>query len=115
MMWPNIGLPTGLRGRLLLAFGEISIFAVLAAMAGFAALVFIRHTLEDTTGRRVPEAIGAMELLGNTDRLVAVGPALSSTANADEVSLLSARKNADSPQSTVSCAPCDRRTAIRRC
>src|SRR5437763_16520420 len=61
MIRPNICLPTGLRGRLLLAFGGISSFAVLAAIAGLVAFVSGRQSLEDTTARRVPETVGAME------------------------------------------------------
>jgi signal transduction histidine kinase/dihydroneopterin aldolase len=95
MIRPNIRLPTGLRGRLLLAFGGISSFAILAAVAGLLAFVSSRQALEDTTGRRVPETVGAMELLRHTERLVATGPALLNTASADEISAITAAKNAE--------------------
>src|SRR5271157_38168 len=95
MIRPKFRLPTGLRGRMLLAFGEITALAVLAAVAGLVALLLVRHALEDTTARRVPETIGAMELSAHTERLVAIGPALLNSTNADQISALTARKNAE--------------------
>jgi adenylate cyclase len=95
MIRPNIRLPTGLRGRLLLAFGGISSLAILAALAGFVAFVSSRQALEDTTARRVPETVGAMELLRHTERLVATGPALLNTTSADEISVTTAAKNSE--------------------
>jgi signal transduction histidine kinase len=95
MIGPNFRLPTGLWGRLLLAFGGISAFAVVAGAAGLVALFLVRHALEDATARRMPAAIGAMELSEHTARLVAIGPALLNTANADETLALAATKNAE--------------------
>jgi signal transduction histidine kinase len=95
MIRPNFRLPTGLRGRLLLAFGKITALAVLAAVAGLVALLLVRHALEDTTARRMPETIRAMQLSGHTERLIAIGPALLNGTNADEISALTARKNAE--------------------
>src|SRR5947209_3496034 len=95
MIRPISRLQPGLRGRLLLAFGGISSFAVLAAIAGLVAFVSGRQALEDTTARRVPETVGAMELLRHTERLVATGQALLNTASADEISVLTAAKNAE--------------------
>jgi signal transduction histidine kinase len=95
MIRPKIQLPTGLRGRLLLAFGGISSFAILAAVAGLVAFVSSRQALEDTTAGRVPETVGAMELLRHTERLVATGQALLNTTNADEISVITAAKNSE--------------------
>ena len=95
MIRPNIRLPTGLRGRLLLAFGGISSLAILAALAGFVAFVSSRQALEDTTARRVPETVGVMELLRHTERLVATGQALLNTTSADEISVTTAAKNSE--------------------
>ena len=95
MIRPNFSLPTGLRGRLLLAFGEITALAVLAAVAGLVALLLVRHALEDTTARRMPETVRAMELSEHAERLIAIGPALLNGASADEISALTARKNAE--------------------
>ena len=95
MIRPNFSLPTGLRGRLLLAFGEITALALLAAVAGLVALLLVRHALEDTTARRMPETVRAMELSEHAERLIAIGPALLNGANADEISALTARKNAE--------------------
>lgn len=95
MIRPNFRLPTGLRGRLLLAFGEISALAVLAAVAGLVALLLVRGALEDTTARRLPETIGAMQLSEQTERLIAIGPALLNATDAGEITAQTARKNAD--------------------
>ena len=114
MIRPNIRLPTGLRGRLLLAFGGISSFAVLAAIAGLVAFVSSRQALQDTTARRVPETVGAMELLRHTERLVATGQALLNTASADEISVLTAAKNAELAGIRRELGGCRRSMARRR-
>src|SRR5947209_13019238 len=95
MIRPISRLQPGLRGRLLLAFGGISSFAVLAAIEGLVAFVSSRQALQDTTARRVPETVGAMELLRHTERLVATGQALLNAASADEISAITAAKNSE--------------------
>jgi len=86
-------LPTGLRGRLFLAFAGISSFAILAAVAGFVAFVVARRALDDMTATRLPETLGAMEMMRHSERLVATGPALLSAANADAILAVMATKN----------------------
>jgi hypothetical protein len=114
MIGPNIRLPTGLRGRLLLAFGRISSFATLAAVAGLVAFVSSRQALEDATARRVPETVGAMELLRLTERLVATGQALLNTTSADEISEPRLRRIPNCKRYAASSARCSRSTVRRR-
>jgi PAS domain-containing protein len=95
MMGPNFRLPSGLRGRFLLAFGEIVALAVFVAAAGWAALFAAGRPLDDTRARHLSQTIGAMALSEHAGRLVAIGPALLDAANADATSALAARKNAE--------------------
>jgi hypothetical protein len=78
-------LPRGLRGRLFLAFAGISSFAILAAVAGLVAFVVARRAFDDMTATRLPETLGAMEMMRPSERLVATGPALLNAANADAI------------------------------
>jgi PAS domain-containing protein len=94
MLRPDFRLPTGLRGRLLLAFGAIGALAVVATAAGLVALLIVWR-LENTTARRMPETIAVMELSEHTEPLVPIGPALSNTTNAEQFSVLTASKNAE--------------------
>jgi len=87
-------LPTGLRGRLFLAFAGISSFAILAAVAGLVAFVASRRALDEMTATRLPETLGAMELMRHSERLVATGPALLNAANPDAILAVTATKNA---------------------
>jgi signal transduction histidine kinase len=91
---PKLRLPTGLRGRLFLAFAGISSFAILAAVAGLVAFVAARQALDQMTATRLPETLGAMELMRHSERLVATGPALLNAANADAILAVTATKNA---------------------
>jgi signal transduction histidine kinase len=87
-------LPRGLRGRLFLAFAGISSFAILAAVAGLVAFVVARRAFDDMTATRLPETLGAMEMMRPSERLVATGPALLNAANADAILAVAATKNA---------------------
>src|SRR5258708_18969593 len=80
---PKLRLPTGLRGRLFLAFAGISSFAVLAAVAGLVAFVVAPQALDEMTATRIPETLGAMEMMRHSERLVATRPALLSAAKHD--------------------------------
>jgi PAS domain-containing protein len=95
MMGPNFRLPSGLRGRFLLAFGEIVALALVAAATGWMALFVTRRALDDTTARQMPRTIAAMALSEHAGRLSAIGPALLDAASADATSALTARKNAE--------------------
>src|SRR5260370_42074225 len=90
---PKLRLPTGLRGRLFLAFAGISSFALLAAVAGLVAFVVARQALDEMTATRFPETLGAMEMMRHSERLVATGPALLSAANHDAILAVTATKN----------------------
>jgi adenylate cyclase len=87
-------LPTGLRGRLFLAFAGISSFAILAAVAGLVTFVAARRALEEVTATRMPVTLGAMELMRHSERFVATGPVLLNARNADEISAVTKKKNA---------------------
>jgi len=87
-------LPRGLRGRLFLSFAGISSFAILATVAGLVAFVVARRALDDMTATRLPETLGAMEMMRHGERLVATGPALLNAANADAILAVAATKNA---------------------
>jgi PAS domain S-box-containing protein len=90
---PKLRLPTGLRGRLFLAFAGISSFAILAAVAGLVAFLVARRALDEMTATKLPETLGAMELMRHSERLVATGPALLNAANADAILAVMATKN----------------------
>ena len=66
----------GVRGRLLLAFFGISAFAVLAAAAAMHAFLQVGGALDRITERRMPAALGSLELAGQAERLVATAPVL---------------------------------------
>jgi hypothetical protein len=94
-IWQKVRLPTGLRGRLFLAFAGIASFAVLAAVAGLLTVVVGRHALDEMIKTRVPRALHAVELMRHSERLVATGPALLNAVNDDEISTVTAAKNAE--------------------
>jgi adenylate cyclase len=79
----------GIRGRLLFAFFGISTFAVLATAAAVFAFLQVGEVVERITERRVPSALGSLELSRQAERVVATAPAVLATTNAvqhDEVS-----------------------------
>jgi signal transduction histidine kinase len=87
--------PTGLRGRFLLAFGEMTALAVFAAAAGLVALFLAGRALEDTTARQMPETVDAMGLAEHAAQLVAIGPALLDARKPDAIMALTATKDAE--------------------
>ena len=91
----KVRLPTGLRGRLLLAFAGISGFAVAAAVTGFVAFIISGQALDEMNRARVPRALDAMELLRDSERFVASGPGLLNAENAEEIGNEIAAKNAE--------------------
>ena len=93
--WPKVRLPTGLRGRLFFAFAGIASFSVLAAVAGLLTVIVGRHALDEMIKTRLPRALHAVELMRHSERLVATGPALLNAVNADEISTVTAAKNAE--------------------
>jgi adenylate cyclase len=65
----------GVRWRLLIAFFGISAFAVFAAAAAVLAFVSIGEVLDRITQRRIPSALGSLEVSRQTERIVAAAPA----------------------------------------
>ena len=79
----------GLRGRLFLAFGAISLFVIIAAAAGLYAFREIGQTLDQITIRSVPPALAAAGLARQSEKIIAAGPALLNATDAQEVEQLS--------------------------
>jgi hypothetical protein len=79
------GLALGLRGRLLLAFVAISLFVVVAAVAGFYAVREVGQTLDAITSRTVPAALQARELSRKSEKIVAAGRWLANAPDAGQV------------------------------
>jgi signal transduction histidine kinase/HAMP domain-containing protein len=92
---PIFRLPTGLRGRLFLAFAGISSFAILAAFAGSIAFVVARRALNEVTATRVPRALEALDLLRHSEGLVATGPGLLSATTAEEIGAVTVTRDAE--------------------
>jgi adenylate cyclase len=74
----------GLRGRLLLSFGAISSFSVIAAIVGNYAFHALGGALYEVTEQSVPPAIASLELAQRTERIVAAGPDLLAAGSAAE-------------------------------
>ena len=71
----------GIRGRLLLAFFGISTFAVFATAAAVYAFLQVGDVVERITERRVPSALGSLELSRQAERVAAAAPAVLSTTS----------------------------------
>jgi hypothetical protein len=80
----------GLKGRLQLAFGAITLFVVIAAGVGLYAFFEVGKSLEQITEKALPPALAAGELLTKAEYIVAAGPALLASNNADDINRLSA-------------------------
>jgi adenylate cyclase len=66
----------GVRGRLLLAFMGISLFALVAAVSGLYSLSQVGSALNKITEQRVPEALSWLELSRRVESVVRAAPAL---------------------------------------
>ena len=66
----------GVRGRLLLAFLGISMFALVAAISGLYSLSQVGSALKKITAHRVPEALSWLELSRRVESVVRAAPAL---------------------------------------
>src|SRR5262249_3221452 len=84
----KIGL--GLKGRLQLAFGAITLLVVIATGVGLYAFFQVGKSLQRITEEALPPALAASELSIRAEFIVGVGPALLAANNADEISRLSA-------------------------
>src|SRR6266849_417165 len=79
----------GLKGRLQRAFGAITLFVVIGTAVGLYAFFEVGRSLERITEKALPPALAAGELLGRAEYIVAAGPALLASANADEINRVS--------------------------
>jgi adenylate cyclase len=84
----KIGL--GLKGRLQLAFGAITLLVVIATGVGLYAFFQVGKSLQRITQEALPPALAASELSTRAEFIVAVGPTLLASSNVDEINRLSA-------------------------
>src|SRR5215813_2301735 len=84
----KIGL--GLKGRLQLAFGAITLLVVIATGVGLYAFFQVGKSLQRITEEALPPALAASELSTRAEFIVAVGPTLLASSNVDEINRLSA-------------------------
>lgn len=80
----------GIRGRLLSAFFGISTFAVLATAAAVYAFLQVGEVVERITDRRVPSALGSLELSRQAERVAATAPAVLATISTAQHNAVSA-------------------------
>ncbi|HKF11824.1 MAG TPA: PAS-domain containing protein, partial [Xanthobacteraceae bacterium] len=80
----------GLKGRLQLAFGAITLLVVIATGVGLYAFFQVGKSLQRITEEALPPALAASELSIRAEFVVGVGPALLAANNADEINRLSA-------------------------
>ena len=73
---PQKSASMGVRGRLLLAFLGISMFALVAAASGLYSLSQVGGALNKITAQRVPEALSWLELSRRVESVVRAAPAL---------------------------------------
>jgi signal transduction histidine kinase len=83
----KIGL--GLKGRLQLAFGAITLLVVIATGVGLYAFFEVAKSLQRITEQALPPALAAGELSTKAEFIVGVGPTLLASNNADEINRLS--------------------------
>src|ERR1700694_5170123 len=79
----------GLRGRLQLAFGAITLFVVIATAGGLYSFFEVAKSLDRITEKALPPALAAGELSARAEYIVAAGPALLASNNADEINRVS--------------------------
>ena len=84
----KIGL--GLKGRLQLAFGAITLLVVIATGVGLYAFFQVGKSLQRITEEALPPALAASELSTRAEFIVGVGPTLLASSNVDEINKLSA-------------------------
>jgi signal transduction histidine kinase/CheY-like chemotaxis protein len=80
----------GLKGRLQLAFGAITLLVVIATGVGLYAFFEVAKSLQRITEQALPPALAAGELSTKAEFIVGVGPTLLASNNADEIDRLSA-------------------------
>src|SRR6516225_2900257 len=80
----------GLKGRLQLAFGAITLLVVIATGVGLYAFFQVGKSLQRITEEALPPALAASELSTRAEFIVGVGPTLLASSNVDEINKLSA-------------------------
>src|SRR5262245_31232380 len=80
----------GLKGRLQLAFGAITLLVVIATGVGLYAFFQVGKSLQRITEEALPPALAASELSTRAEFIVAVGPTLLASSKVDEINRLSA-------------------------
>jgi signal transduction histidine kinase/CheY-like chemotaxis protein len=80
----------GLKGRLQLAFGVITLLVVVATGVGLYAFFEVARSLQQITAQALPPALAAGELSTKAEFIVGVGPTLLASNDADEINRLSA-------------------------
>jgi signal transduction histidine kinase/CheY-like chemotaxis protein len=78
----------GLKGRLQLAFGAITLLVVVATGVGLYAFFEVGKSLDRITNKALPPALAAGELLAKAESIVAAGPALLASNSAEEINRL---------------------------
>lgn len=78
----------GLRGRLLLAFVGISMFAAVAGLSSYYSFNEVTKAL-DRTGATVPPALAAVELARESEQILSVGPRMLRSKSSEDVERLS--------------------------
>ena len=73
---PTGAIGLGLKGRLQLAFGAITLFVVIATGVGLYAFFEVGKSLDRITQKALPPALAAGELSAKAEIIVAAGPAL---------------------------------------
>jgi signal transduction histidine kinase len=94
----KIGL--GLKGRLQLAFGAITLLVVIATGVGLYAFFEFAKSLQRITEQALPPALAASELSTKAEFIVGVGPTLLASNNADEINRLSASVSSELASAT---------------
>jgi len=85
----------GLKGRLQLAFGAITLLVVIATGVGLYAFFEVAKSLQRITEQALPPAVSAGELSRKAEFIVGVGPTLLATNNVDEINRLSTSVSAE--------------------
>ena len=92
---PGQAVGVGLKGRLQLAFAAITLMVVIATGVGLFAFFSVGKSLDRITVQALPRALSAGELLAKAEFIVAAGPALLASNDADEILRLSASVHAE--------------------
>ena len=105
---PGQAVGVGLKGRLQLAFAAITLMVVIATGVGLFAFFSVGKSLDRITVQALPRALSAGELLAKAEFIVAAGPALLASNDADEILRLSASVHAEFKPSRLFSTDCNK-------